>query len=163
MSYRWNFETFHRNSSLSGWSFFLKSRPVQTSDMAIRSSSCKTIIKHFSCSNSIEVAQDWQCRPSKTFTSFSALRLVLSVSVHHRLCKVPLQRISLSVTIISTFIIIIIIIIIIINCKDIGLAANTYANTSSAIVPLPLPAVDSGTVYHLTLHPHKLCLSSVTV
>ena len=33
----------------------------------------------------------------------------------------------------------------------------------SAIVPLPLPAVDSGTVYHLTLHAHKLCLSSVTV
>ena len=33
----------------------------------------------------------------------------------------------------------------------------------SAIMPLPLPAVDSGTVYHLTLHPHKLCLSSVTV
>ena len=31
----------------------------------------------------------------------------------------------------------------------------------SAIVPLP--AVDSGTVYHLTLHPHKLFLSSVTV
>jgi len=33
----------------------------------------------------------------------------------------------------------------------------------SAIVPLRLPAVDSGTVYHLTLHLHKLCLSSVTV
>ena len=73
--------------------------------MAIRSSSCKTIIKHFSCSNSIEVAQDWQCRPSKTLTSFSALRLVLSVSFDHWLCKVPLQRITLSVTLISTFII----------------------------------------------------------
>jgi len=31
------------------------------------------------------------------------------------------------------------------------------------IVLLPLLAVDSGTVFHLTLDPHKLCLFSVTV
>ena len=46
---------------------------------------------------------------SVTLTLSSAFRLVLSVSVYHGLCKVPLQRISLSVTLISTFIIIIII------------------------------------------------------
>jgi len=32
-----------------------------------------------------------------------------------------------------------------------------------AIVLSPLLAVDSGTVFHLTLDPHKLCLFSVTV
>jgi len=32
------------------------------------------------------------------------LRLVLSVSVDHRLCKVPLQRITLSVTLTSSYI-----------------------------------------------------------
>ena len=46
---------------------------------------------------------------SVTMTLSSAFKLVLSVSVYHWLCKVPLQRISLSVTLISTFIIIIII------------------------------------------------------
>ena len=51
---------------------------------------------------------------SVTLTFSSALRLVLSVSVDHRLCKVPLQCITFSVTLISTFIIIIIMIMIII-------------------------------------------------
>jgi len=32
-----------------------------------------------------------------------------------------------------------------------------------AIVLLPLLAADSGTVFYLTLDPHKLCLFSVTV
>ena len=44
---------------------------------------------------------------SVTLTFSSALRLILSVySVDHWLCKVPLQHITLSVTLISTFIII---------------------------------------------------------
>jgi len=46
---------------------------------------------------------------SVTLTFSSAFRLVRSVSVDHWLCKVPLQRIWLSVTLIGTFIIIIII------------------------------------------------------
>jgi len=42
---------------------------------------------------------------SVTLAFSSAFQLVLSVSVDHWLCKVPLQRISLSVTLIGTFIV----------------------------------------------------------
>ena len=69
---------------------------------------------------------------SVTLTLSSAFRLVVSVSVDHRHCKVPLQRISLSVTLISTFIIIIIIIIILFM-KQVGCRSCRPTNSVGAL------------------------------
>ena len=69
--------------------------------------------------------------------------ITVTISIDHWLCKVHLQRISLSVTLISTFIIIIIIIIIIISCSHWGGGARS---------PCPLPTSPPAQCPHQGFH-----------